>query len=346
MSPEERYAVRLQEVDARLTTLRAQREQLVARGDPATIVQGIEAALGAPILPEGRQAIMDRTREAAAVIEWSGQHISDLERLQHIAGVLTPTEFLTFERILGNTEGRADHLFDAHGTFLHTTRDTAFVGILRDGAISTEPVREGGTQQTPGASFTDGDFPEAVTFQLIYDNAPGGGKEKQLRPDDHSETLGGSAREDFVRYFWEHRPDEARQYINGLMRKIPEARLREMNIPTEGARTLEEAQRIGSYFVPDQKGEFGVTIVYDAAKSDELGIQPQGTVGLQRYFEQRSSKPGGVPLAAAKAIFVPEVRMSQVRDQLAQRGLSHIEVRPSEELEAIRILRKAPGEKK
>lgn len=342
MDSEKRHAARLQEIDARLAVLRTQSTQLET-GDAHAMdaaVRSIEEALGTPVSPEDRQVIAQRTHETAMAIERNSEQKSNLERLQRIADILTPAEFLAFERVIGNPEGRSDQLFDPRGTFLHTTTDAAFDGMLRDGAISTESVRGGGVQRTPGASFTDGNFPEAVTFQLVYDNVPGGGKEKQLRSDDHSKALGGSVREDFVRYFWESHPDEARQYISGLVRKIPADRLREMDIPVDGARTLEEAQRIGSYFIPNQRGEFGVTIVYDATKSEDLGIKPQGTEGLQRYFEQKSFKPGGVPLTEAKIVFVPEARMSQVRDQLSQRGLSHVEVRPSEELEVIRILQK------
>lgn len=339
---EKRHAARIQETTTRLVALRARSMQLEVGNAHAmnAAMRSIEEVLGAPISPEDRQVIEQRSHEASIANERNSEQINNLERLQRIAGILAPSEFLAFERILGNSEGRPGQLFDPRGTFLHTTTDIGFDGMLRDGVISTESVSEGGVQRTPGASFTDGNFSEAVTFQLVYDNAPGGGKEKQLRSDDHSEALGGSTREDFVRYFWESHPDEARQYINGLVRKIPADRLREMDIPVDGAHTLAEAQRIGSYFVPSQKGDFGVTIVYDAAKNEDLGIKPQGTEGLQRYFEQKSFKPGGVPLAEARIIFVPEARMSRVRDQLAQRGLSHVEVRPSEELEARRMLQK------
>ncbi|MFA4845950.1 MAG: hypothetical protein WC654_05315, partial [Patescibacteria group bacterium] len=213
--------------------------------------------------------------------------------------------------------------------------------MLGSGAIITDDVFPGGKQRTPGASFTDGNFPEAMSFQLLYDNIPGGGKEKRLSSEKYAQAIGGSLAEDFVGYFWKNHPEDAKPYLAQLANKIPVEKLASLGVGTDRLVTTEEqALAISKYFVPRGRGDYGVTLVYDGNKGDEIGIEDRGTAGLQKFFEKRSFKPGGVPLSEASAILVPESRIAEVRQELATRGLSHIDVRPSEEMEAQRILQK------
>lgn len=257
-----------------------------------------------------------------------------------IAKVLSPEDQATFQRVVESVGGK-EKLFDPKGKFLHTTDNLSFAEMLQSGAIITDDVFPGGKQRTPGASFTDGNFPEAMSFQLLYDNVPGGGVEKHLSSDKYAEPLGGSLTEDFVRYFWENHQDVARPYLVEMAKKIPDEALTELGIDANRAVDSEEqALAVSNYFIPKGRGEYGVTLVYDQAKTDELGMEDRGTEGLQKFFEKRSFKPGGVPLSEASAVLVPEARVAEVKQELISRGLSHIDVRPSEELEARRIVEK------
>ncbi len=246
----------------------------------------------------------------------------------------------TLQRVVESVGGK-EKLFDPKGKFLHTTDNLSFTEMLQSGAIITDDVFPGGKQRTPGASFTNGNFPEATSFQLLYDNVPGGGEEKRLSSDKYAEALGGSLAEDFVRYFWKNHQDVAQPYLAELAKKIPNEALAELGI--DASRTVDGEERalaVSKYFIPKGRGEYGVTLVYDQTKADALGMEDRGTVGLQKFFEKRSFRPGGVPLSEASAVLVPEARIEEVRNELVARGLSHIDVRPSEELEARRILEK------
>lgn len=225
----------------------------------------------------------------------------------------------------------------------HTTDNLSFAEILKSGAILTDEVTLGGKQRTPGASFTDGDFSEALSFQLLYDDAAGGGKEKRLRSEKYAKELSGTHAENFVRYFWNNHRDDARAYLSELAKKIPDDKLASMGIDTDRAVTTEEqAIALSKHFVPKSQGDYGVTIAYNKEKAEELGIEDRGTTGLQKYFEKRSYRTGGVPLSEAETIFVPEAHVEEVERKLEQLGLS-IMVKPVEELEARYILEKVKG---
>lgn len=257
-----------------------------------------------------------------------------------IAKMLSPEDRDTLQRLV-EFAGGEEKLFDPKKKFLHTTDNLSFAEILESGAIITDDVFPGGKQRTPGASFTDGDFPEATSFQLLYDNIPGAGDEKHLSSEKYAEALGGSLADDFVRYFWQNHQEDQKVYLAELAKKIPDDSLATLGVGVDrGITTEEEALAVSKYFVPKGRGEYGVTLVYDKAKSDAIGVEDRGTVGLQKFFEKRSFRPGGVPLSEASAVLVPEARIEEVKQELAARGLSHIDVRPSEELEARRILEK------
>ncbi len=255
-----------------------------------------------------------------------------------IAKMLSPEDRCTLQRLVESVGGK-EKLFDPKEKFLHTTDNLSFAEMLQSGAIITDDVFPGGKQRTPGASFTDGDFPEATSFQLLYDNIPGAGNEKHLSSDKYAEALGGSLADDFVRYFWKNHQEEQKLYLAELAKKIPNEALATLGVGVDRAITTEEqALAVSKYFVPKGRGDYGVTLVYDKTKSGAIGMEDRGTVGLQKFFEKRSFKPGGVPLSEASAVLVPEARIEEVKLELAARGLSHIDIRPSEELEARRII--------
>jgi len=261
-------------------------------------------------------------------------------RARRVSEILSPEDNAIFQHLIESVGG-AENLFDPKGKFLHTTENLSFKEILNSGIILTDDVFPGGKQRTPGASFTDGNFPETASFQLLYDNVASGGREKSLRSDQYAENLGGTPTEDFVRYFWVNQSEIAKPYFTDLAKKIPDEALANLGIGVDRTiSTEEQALAIGKFFVPKSKGDFGVTIVYDEAKQDEIGIEDRGTAGLQKFFEKKSFKKGGVSLSDANMILVPESRITEVIQDLAKHGLSHIDVRATEELEARRMMQK------
>ncbi len=261
-------------------------------------------------------------------------------RAQRVGEILSPEDNAVFQHLIESIGG-VENLFNPKGKFLHTTENLSFGEILSSGIILTDDVFPGGKQRTPGASFTDGNFPETASFQLVYDNVASGGKEKRLRSDQYAEALGGTPTEDFVRYFWNNQSEVAKPYFADLAKKIPDAALANLGISADRTiSTEEQALAIGKFFVPKSKGDFGVTIVYDGAKQDEIGIEDRGTTGLQKFFEKKSFKKGGVSLSEASMILVPESRITEVKQTLADHGLTHVDVRATEELEARRMMQK------
>ena len=107
---------------------------------------------------------------------------------------------------------------------------------------------------------------------------------------------------------------------------------------------LELAQSFNRKTIPKEiennqeelKKLYGVTIVY--AKNKIPDLTKKGTEGVQKDFELRSYEKGGIKLSDASTIFVPENKINSTKQKLQDSGLSHIEVRPSEELEVIRML--------
>lgn len=257
---------------------------------------------------------------------------SKMERAREI---LNSEDYQKLVSILGNEEGDLSEIFDPNNTLMHTTGSEVFEKMLASGGILTE----GESQKTPGASFTDGNFPEAISFQLLYDNIAGGGEEKSLQSEQYAQELGGDLPQTFIGYFWKHHNAMARPNLQDLARKIPRQDQERLGIdPDAEVTSLEQALKIGTYFKPRRQEGFGVTIVYDQAKSEALDVSQATTSGLQSLFEKRSFREGGVPLSEASVILVPQARINEVTSKLRDRGLAHITVRASEEMEARRIM--------
>jgi len=276
---------------------------------------------------QGTQGLSEESAEPSKERE-----LSQMERAREI---LNPKDYQQLVFILGNEEGDLSEIFDPKNTLMHTTGSDVFENMLTSGSILTE----GKSQKTPGASFTDGNFPEAVSFQLLYDNIAGGGEEKLLQSERYDQALGGDLPQTFIGYFWEHHNAMARTNLKELARKIPREDQERLGIdPNAEVTSLEQALKIGTYFKPPRQEGFGVTIVYDQTKSEALDVSQATTSGLQSLFEKRSFRKGGVPLSEASVILVPRARIDEVAGKLRDRGLAHVTVRASEEMEARRIM--------
>lgn len=246
------------------------------------------------------------------------------ETMEKASKTLSRDDFLYFEKTL---KERGEP-FNPEGMAMHTTNDYNFEKILSTGNIRTDEKQEG-IYGTKGASFTDGNFEMALTFQTVFDDQ----NTRSLDKKFNSERYSDKARE-FVGHFWDKKQEETKQYLGKIgggknistiedALKIAES-FKFKAKPKEIADDLERLSRL-----------FGVTIVYDKDKLPDLTTE--GTEGLQKDFELRSYKEGGVPIKDASIVFVPEARMDEISSLLKENGLEHIEIRPSEELEIARM---------
>jgi hypothetical protein len=243
--------------------------------------------------------------------------------LEKASETLSRDDFLYFEKTLEKGE-----LFNPEGRVMHTTNDYNFEKILSTGSIRTDGKQEG-IYGTKGASFTDGDFEMALTFQTVFDDQNTWSPDKKFNSQRYSDKV-----RDFVGHFWDKKQEETKQYLS----KIGGGK----NIST-----IEDAVKIAESFKfkakpkeiaddPERLSKlFGVTIVYDKEKLPDLTTE--GTEGLQKDFELKSYRDGGIPIKDASIVFVPEARMDEIGSLLKKNGLENIKIRPSEELEVIRM---------
>jgi len=237
--------------------------------------------------------------------------------------VLSLDDFRYFEATLREKEP-----FDPKGLAMHTTNDYYFSQMLESGRISTSDNKEG-IYGSEGASFGDGDFEESLTFQTLYDEQNTRSGDKKFDSQRYSDKV-----RDFITHFWETKPDETKAY------------LKERNAGNEVG-TVDDAIRVAEKFKfktepkdlandPERLSKlYGVTIVYDKAMIPDLNKDK--TTGIQKDFELRSYRKGGVPIEDASMIFAPEAKIEEIKSMLKERGLEHIEVRPSEEMEVARM---------
>ncbi|MBU1119577.1 hypothetical protein KKH43_06890 [Patescibacteria group bacterium] len=289
--------------------------------------EGLGTKLGQESTDMIHQNMVDSTIKQA---QRDNERLDNLQRLKKVAETLSPEDFLYFEKILGNQEGRVDQFYDLKGKVLHTTNDFNFGRMLESGNIKTGSDQEG-MYSSRGASFTDGDFSEAASFQTLYEDQNTHSSDKKLNSQDYGDKV-----ENFVRYFWDNKQEETRQYLSKISgdKKVD---------------TFEDALKIAEGFKFKAKPKelendpetlsklYGLTIVFEEDKLQDL--TKEGTEGLQRDFELRSYRKGGVPLSEASTVFVPESQIENMRQTLQEYGLTHIDIRPSEELEAIRIVK-------
>jgi len=294
-------------------------------------VTELEQRLGTELSNESKdkihQNMVDSTIEQA---QKDNERFNNLHRLRKAAEIFSPEDFINFEKILGNQEGHVDQLYDLNGKVFHTTNDFNFEKMLESGNIRTGSNQEG-MYSSRGASFTDGDFPEAASFQTLYEDQNTHSSDKKFNSQNYDDKA-----EDFVRYFWDNKPEETREYLSKISggKKIE---------------TFEDALKIAEGFKFKAKPKelendqeaisrlYGLTIVFEKDKLPDL--TKEGTEGLQRDFELRSYREGGVPLSEASTVFVPEPQIENMRRTLQEYGLTDIEIRPSEELEAIRMVK-------
>ena len=292
-------------------------------------IQELETGLGQPLSEETKAMIHQNMVDGAIEqARKNNERFNNLHRLRKAAEVLSPVDFLYFEKILGNHEGRIDGLFNPAGKALHTTNDFYFDKMLDSGVIRTGEKKDG-MYRTKGASFTDGNASEALTFQTIFDDQNSRSAEKRF----NSQYYGDKAR-DFVDFFWSTKRQKTREYLEKKSGQTV-ATIKDAIRIAEGFKHKTSPEELENN--PKQLSElFGITIVYDKEKLPEL--TSEGTEGIQTDFELRSYRAGGVSLSEASVVFAPESQIANIQEKLARRGLTHIDVRSSEELEAARLV--------
>jgi len=273
--------------------------------------------------------VVERTRQYITNEKYGGQKSQnegvEPTNLQEKASNVLSREDYQYFRELSESTGEP---FDPRGTAMHTTNNFSFERILSAGSIKTGDNQEG-MYNTKGASFTDGDFELALTFQTLFDDQNTRSEEKKFNSQKYNDKI-----QDFIEYFWDKDEEQTKKYLGEI---------------DKGASidTLDDAIKISKKFefkatpveLADNNEElsklFGVTIVYDKKKIPDLS--KEGTKGLQRDFELRSYREGGVPLEDASTIFCPEIRIGEIKSMLKEHGFENIKVRPSEEMEVARI---------
>ena len=135
--------------------------------------------------------------------------------------------------------------------------------MLESGNIRTG-VEQEGMYGSRGASFTDGDFPETATFQTLYEDQNTHSADKKFSSQNY-----GDKAENFVRYFWDNKQEETKQYLS----KISGGKKVE---------TFEDALKIAEGFKYKAKPKelendpealsklYGVTIVFEKDKLPDL----------------------------------------------------------------------------
>jgi len=291
----------------------------------------LEQELGTRLGDESKdliyQNMVDSTIEQA---QRDNERFDNLQRLKKAAETLSPEDFLYFEKILGNQEGRIDQLYDLKDKVFHTTNDFNFRKMLESGNIRTDSDQEG-MYGSHGASFTDGDFSETVSFQTLYEDQNTHSSDKKFNSQNY-----GDKAEDFVRYFWDNKQEKTRQYLSKISGGKKVETFKDALKIAEGFKFKAKPKELENN--PEALSKlYGLTIVFEKDKLPDL--TKKGTEGLQRDFELRSYRKDGVSLSEASTVFVPESQIENMRQILQEHGLVHIDIRPSEELEVIRMVK-------
>lgn len=345
-SPSELWQERITQIDQELDAfnyeasrpkeiqqIQAQREE-----EYQTKVTGLEQGLGTQLGDESKdlihQNMVDSTIEQA---RRDNEKFDNLQRLKKAAEVLSPEDFLYFEHILGNQEGKTENLFELAGNAMHTTNDFYFRKMLESGNIKTGANQEG-MYQSRGASFTDGNFSEAATFQALFDDQNTRSADKKFTSEKYSDKA-----HDFVKYLWDTKGEEFKVYLSKISGGKKIDNFDDTLKVAESFKFKAKPKEIADD--PEKLSQlYGVTIVYDKDKLPEL--EPKQQDGDISEFELLSFREGGVPLSEASTIFVPKSQIENTRQLLEAHDLPQVEIRPSEELEVIRMVKLLEKNKK
>ncbi len=316
----------------------------------------------------------DELRETRAALQISEAFGESQEaasaRLEKLKGIMDRKDLA----IMLDTMEQNPDLFSPEGKFLHATNTLAIDNILETGKLS------GGLWQK-GPSLTDGNSETALTFDLVWEDLKTSGgldparnpkrlnsgkyfdkkkdfldfQIKALRantPDDGAfaakrDRLLADA-DKYYRESWQVSVTE-QKFDEDLKSKLygqllPQWKKDGLSPQEIGDRTKEVLQRAEIFrkqftAVPSPEAVddmYPMTLVLDQAAVD-LGDQSEVSE-LQSTFEVRPD--GEVGLEKVGVIFVPAAKIQDARRRFGSRYPA-IKIRSSEELEAVRLLKKA-----
>ena len=252
-----------------------------------------------------------------------------LEIMKKASETLSDEDFLYFHNFLEQRGGKLDNLYDFKNKVMHTTNSYTFAEKMLDSGVILTGNKQEGIYGSDGASFTDGDYSEAVTFQSVFDDQCTRSEDKQFNTEAYQ-----SKSESFIKHFWENDEQETKDYLSKISNTKVETLQDAMRI-AEGFKIKAKPEDIENN--PDELAKlFGITIVFEKDYIPDLS--KQGTEGLQTHFELRSFVEGGISLSRAKTMFVPENKIDEIRDELKKYGMENVELRPSEEIEVSRMV--------
>jgi len=307
---------------AEIQQIQKQREQ-----DYQLQLHKLEGALGTDLSEESagmiHQNMVDSTIEQA---KKDNERFDDLQRLKKVAETLSPDDFIYFEKILGNQEGRTDQLYDLEGKAMHTTPSSAFKKILESGRIVQDIHNDDTGRDKRGAYLTDADSKEGLTYHTLWDDAKSPAGDKAFSSAKYFDQV-----KELADHFWS--TDEGREkaiaYVKG---KRPDHDIRskdDLTVFFEGMRKGLEIK---------EGGAAAISLVFEKDELPELS--KDGTNELNRNWEQRLYSDSGLDVSKTRTIFVPETKISDIRNMIRGTILEGVEIRPSEELEVIRLLKK------
>ena len=293
----------------------------------AELEQGLDTQLGAESKNMIHQQMVDSAVEQT---QKDKERHDNLQRLKKAAETLSPEDFLYFEKILGNQEGRVDQLYDLRGKVLHTTPDSAFKKILESGKILQNLYKDDSVEQ--GAYLTDADSEIGLTFHTLWDDVKSSAEDKKFSSAKYFDKV-----DELADFFWS--TDEGQKRVADYFKKRnPDISIRSK----DDLAALLRNMRSGMQTKGEDKAT-GVTLVFEKDELPELS--KEGTNELNRYTEQRLYSKEGLDIAKVKTIFVPEAHMSDIRKTIQGTTLDGADIRPSEELEVIRMVKTLDSKK-
>jgi len=316
----------------------------------------------------------DELRETRAALQISEAFGESQEaaaaRLEKLKGLMDKEDLAT---MLETMEQNPD-LFSPEGKFLHATNTLAIDNILETGKLS------GGLWQK-GPSLTNGNSETGLTFNLVWEDLKTqGGLDPEKNPKKLNSGKYFDKKNDFIDYqvkmLREKTPDDvafaakkdklladadkyyreswrvnvSEQKFNDdlnsklygqLLPQWKKEGLSETDIADRTQEILRRAEVFRKQFTTEPAQDaidsmYPMTLVMDQAA---IPLGNQGEVSeLQSTFEVRPD--GEVGLDTVKTIFVPAAKIEDARRRFGPK-YPGIKIRSSEELEVIRLLKKA-----
>jgi hypothetical protein len=255
------------------------------------------------------------------------QEQETVPELKEAKDLLSKEDFEYVEKLIENKENGVDGLFDLSGKVMHTTPDHAFKKILESGRLLQDIHLYGDGEDEKGVYLTDADSEQGLTYHTLWDDAKSPNQSKEFSSAKYFDQV-----QDLAEYFWSN--EESRKSAMAYVQeRNPEAKIESQDDLIEFFQNMREVLSQGT-----SSEATGVTLIFD---KDELPeTSKKGTNELNQHWEQRIYTDEGVDVSLVQTIFVPENKIPSIREMVRGTSMEDVEIRPSEELEVIRTLKK------